>query len=126
MKKLLKVSLAVLLSLGLLTGCAKEEKDSISKDTEAGTWKDGVYTENARGKYGTFEVSVTIENGDIAAIDIGDNHETPSKGGVAINTLPDEIIEAQSSDVDVVSGATITSQGIIDAVQRCLEQASQS
>ena len=69
-------------------------------------------------------MTVTIENGQIADIVIGDNSETPEKGGVAIETIPQEIIDTQSIDVDSVSGASITSNGIKDAVAKCLEKAS--
>ncbi len=66
-----------------------------------------------------------IEGGNIASISVGDNEETPDKGGVAIAQLPEEIVEAQSYDVDAVTGATVTSNGIKDAVARCLERASE-
>ena len=92
---------------------------------EAGTWTDGVYTQTAEGKNGSFDVTVTIEDGSIKSVEIGDNDETESKGGVAIEELPDEIVEAQSYDVDAVSGATVTSEAIEDAVARCLEAASE-
>ena len=46
------------------------------------------------------------------------------KGGVAIAQLPDKIVEAQSYEVDAVSGATITSEGIKSAVAKSLEQAT--
>lgn len=86
---------------------------------------DGTYTETANGKKGNFEVTVVIEGGNIASISVGDNEETPEKGGVAIAQLPEEIVAAQSYDVDAVTGATITSNGIKDAVARCLEKASE-
>ncbi|MGN1314030.1 MAG: FMN-binding protein [Lachnospiraceae bacterium] len=91
---------------------------------EATAWVDGTYTETATGKESNFEVTVVIRDGSIASVTIGDHQETPDKGGVAIAELPDKIVEAQSYDVDVVSGATITSTGIKEAVARALEQAS--
>ena len=47
------------------------------------------------------------------------------KGGRAIEQLPGQSKDAQSYSVDAITGATITSEGIKDAVARCLEQASQ-
>ncbi len=70
-------------------------------------------------------MTVTIESGEIAGIDVGDNDETADKGGAAISQLPDQMIEEQTYDVDAVSGATITSDALKDAVARCLEKASQ-
>lgn len=122
-----KTILAVLGFLMLLGGCgtsdAKQEK--AYKIAEAGTWSDGTYTKTAKGKNGNFEVAVVIESGNIASISVGDNTETPDKGGIAIAQLPEGIVAAQSYDVDAVSGATVTSIGIRDAVARCLEKASE-
>ncbi len=126
MKKTLTI-LAILGCLLLLGGCGAsdtEQKKSY-EIAEAGTWTDGTYTETANGKNGDFEVTVIIEGGNIASISVGDNEETPDKGGVAIAQLPEEMVGAQSYDVDAVTGATITSNGIKDAVARCLEKASE-
>ncbi len=126
MKKM-TLTLAVLGCFLLLAGCgASDTKQTNTYEiAEAGTWKDGTYTETANGKKGDFEVTVVIEDGTIADVSIGDNEETPDKGGVAISQLPDEIVKAQSYNVDAVTGATVTSDGIKDAVARCLEKASE-
>lgn len=111
----------------VLAGCGASGKDEKAayEIGEAGTWTDGTYLESATGKNSNFEVTVVIQDGNIASVTIGDNEETPDRGGVAIAQLPDEIVKAQSYEVDAVSGATITSDGIKDAVARCLEQASE-
>ncbi len=75
-------------------------------------------------KKGDFDVTVIILEGKISDIQIGDNKEMPDLGGKAIDELPDEMVKGQTYEVDAVSGATITSNGIKDAVARCLEQAS--
>jgi len=106
----------------LLTACGTKEKNYNISDS--GSWKDGTYTESAKGKKGDFDVTVIILEGKISDIQIGDNKETPDLGGKAIDELPDEMIKGQTYEVDAVSGATITSNGIKDAVARCLEQAS--
>lgn len=120
--------LAILSCLLLLGGCGDSDTKQVEtyEIAEAGTWTDGTYTETAKGKKGDFEVTVIIQDGNIASVTVGDNEETPDKGGVAIVQLPDEIVSAQSYDVDAVSGATVTSDGIKDAVARCLEKASQT
>lgn len=118
--------IAVLGCLLLLGGCGTSDTEQAKTYmiTEAGTWIDGTYMETAKGKNGKFEVTVVIEDGNIAGISVGDNEETLEKGGVAIAQLPEEIVAAQSYDVDAVTGATVTSDGIKDAVARCLEKAS--
>lgn len=118
-RKAIAAAAAILVALAI-PGCG-----SSSSVAEAGSWNDGTYTETAEGKKGDFEVTVTIENGLIADISVGDNEETPDLGGVAIEEMPAEMIEAQSADVDGVSGATVTSDALKDAVTRCLEDASE-
>lgn len=127
MRKVKLIILIISLTTVLFTGCSNNASTKLLEDyniTEAGTWKDGSYSETATGKKGKFDVTVIIEDGKISDINIGSNNETPDKGGVAIKTLPDEIIDRQSPNVDAVSGATITSDAIKDAVARCLERAS--
>ncbi len=126
MKKTILI-LTVLGCLLLLGGCGTSDTEQAKayKIAEAGTWIDGTYMETAKGKNGNFEVTVVIEGGNIASISVGNNEETPDKGGVAIAQLPEEIVEAQSYDVDAVTGATVTSNGVKDAVARCLERASE-
>ncbi len=113
--------LVTLSCLLLLNGCGNTNTYNIS---ESGNWKDGTYTETAKGKKGDFEVYVTIKDGTISEISVGDNQETPDKGGVVIDTLPGQMLERQTYDIDAISGATVTSDALKDAVARCLEQAS--
>lgn len=113
-------------SLTVLSGCGASDADmkTAYEIGESGTWTDGTYTETAKGKNGSFDVTVLIEDGTILGVTVGDNKETPDRGGVAVSQLPGQIVEAQSYEVDAVSGATVTSDGIKDAVARCLEKAS--
>lgn len=112
-----------ILMAAAMTGCGTQ-KEKNYEISEAGTWTDGVYIESTKGKNGTFDVTVTISDGKISNVEVGKNSETPEKGGVAIQQLPSKMIEQQTYDVDAVSGATITSDGIRDAVARSLEKAS--
>ncbi|MGG7144759.1 FMN-binding protein [Clostridium nigeriense] len=123
MKKIRFIVL-ILAFIVMLIGCEKKEAVTNYDILEVGKWNDGTYKETAKGKKGIFDVTVEIVDGMINSIIIGDNNETPNRGGVAIKELPDEIIKSQSIEVDGVSGATVTSDGIKDAVARCLEKAS--
>ena len=58
----------------------------------------------------------------IAAIDVVQQQETAGVGSKALDALPAAIIEAQSTDVDVVAGATVSSNAIKDAVEQALAQ----
>ncbi len=61
-------------------------------------------------------VEVTMVGDEITAIEIVEHEETPGLSDPAFEEIPDAIIAAQSSSVDVVSGATDTSNGIMEAV----------
>jgi len=124
MMKMLNFIVLMLAFIIILTGCGKEDAVTHYAILESGNWTDGIYTETAKGKNGKFDVIVEIVDGKIDSILIGDNKETPDKGGIAIEQLPDKIIKSQSIEVDAISGATVTSNGIKDAVARCLEDAS--
>lgn len=106
------------------TACGTSNEKEDYSISEAGTWKDGTYTASAKGKYGTFDVEVIIKNGYIEDIIVGENSETPEKGGKAIEQIVDTVIGSQTLEVDAVSGATITSDGLKEAISECLSDAS--
>lgn len=85
---------------------------------------DGEYEATVDGQEGTMTVKVTITDGKIAAVEIVENHETQAIAAGALEKIPAAIVEAGSPDVDGVSGATLTSGRIMDAVAACLEQAA--
>lgn len=124
MKKIGYIGLILAVIMMMLTACGKEEAVTDYDILESGSWTDGTYTETAEGKKGKFDVTVEIVSGKLNSIMIGDNAETPDRGGVAIEQLPGEMVKSQSIEVDAVSGATVTSNAIKDAVARCLERAS--
>lgn len=68
-------------------------------------------------------VSVTVDNNRIASITVDGHSETAGVGTKAFDPLTDAIIAANGTDVDAVSGATITSRGFIEAVNNALGQA---
>lgn len=90
----------------------------------AGKFVPGTYTAEATGLK-PLTVTVTIgEDGNIAEVVVDGPEETPGIGTNAIEQLPEAIKATQSAEVDIVAGATLTSNGIIEAATSCLEQAS--
>lgn len=81
------------------------------------------YNGSAQGLGGQVPVTVAIEDGKIVAVEVGENNETPGIGTNAIDILPGKIINAQSIAVDTVSGATVTSNAILAAVESALVEA---
>lgn len=82
--------------------------------------KDGNYTGSAEGMNGDIEVKVTVEDGKVSKIEITNHEETPGISDLAIENIPEDIIEAQSSEVDSYSSATVTSVAIMEAVKDAL------
>ena len=86
-------------------------------------YMDGTYTGSGTGFAGTITVSVTVSANRITAINIVDaSSETPSYFASAQGVIS-KILASQSPNVDAVSGATYSSNGIIQAVQNALSQA---
>lgn len=83
----------------------------------------GTYEAVGQGKNGHVAVSVTFSDTAVTDIQIGENEETPGICENVFNTIPQEILERQSLNVDCVTGATLTSQAVLDAVIDAVIQA---
>lgn len=84
---------------------------------------DGTYTGSAQGYGGVVEMSVTIENGKITSVDVlSAANEDAAYWDAAMGLIPN-ILVVQTADVDVVSGATFSSNGLLGAVDQALKQA---
>lgn len=95
------------------------------KDTSV-SYKDGVYEGRAEGFDGTVTVKVTIKNGKIKKIS-NTNTDTPEFFNKAWKTIKSNVISRQStSEIDTVSGATFSSNGILGALSQALSKADQS
>ena len=80
------------------------------------------YIGEANGFGGPIKVKVTMDGDKIAKIDVLSHGDTPGICDNAFNTIPQAIIDAQSTKVDVASGATFSSQGIMAAVEDALSK----
>ena len=87
--------------------------------------KDGVYNGSASGYGGEIRVKVTVSNGKISDIKVESHSETPEYYDRCSGIIPN-IILSQSTNVDGVSGATFTSNGIKAAVADALKSAGAS
>ncbi|MDD3409856.1 MAG: FAD-dependent oxidoreductase [Eubacteriales bacterium] len=84
---------------------------------------DGAYTGTAHGHHSDVTVNVTVKDNAITAVEIGEQGESVNIADVAYERIPAAIVASQSIGVDAVSGATYTSQAILNAVADCLTQA---
>lgn len=96
----------------LVTACGSK--------TTSGT-NSGVFTGEGKGKNGVIKAEVTIENTEIKDIKFVENHESDFTKNI-FQQLPKNIIEANTADVDVITGATLTSKGIIEAVKDAIKK----
>lgn len=111
MKKVLAWLLCLTMAMGLM-GLAQ---------AEGGT--DGVWEGVGAGRNGDIKVNVTVAGGAITAIEVTEHAETPGISDPALENVSAAIIAHQSLAVDSTSGATITSDGVLEAVTAALTAA---
>ena len=126
------MSMMVVASFGALAACGgaattdapATDKPAAEAGAAAGAYKDGTYEGVGKGKNGDVKVSVTVAGGKITDVKVGDHSETEGISDKAIEEVPSAIVEKQGTEgVETASGATMTSQAIIDGVNQALESA---
>ena len=96
--------------------------------SNTGLYKDGTYTGNvADAFYGNVQVAAVIQNGKLAQVTVlqspNDRGRSIMINSYAMPILQSEAIQAQHSSVDIVSGATDSSQAFIQSLSSALQQA---
>jgi uncharacterized protein with FMN-binding domain len=86
-------------------------------------FESGVYEASAQGYGGPLRVAVETDAASILDIRILQSSEDPFIGGEALRELTDRVLETDSADLDAVSGATITSDAFLSAVNEALAKA---
>ncbi len=89
-------------------------------------YADGTYTGEAQGYGGTVAVELTVENGEITDLTITSAEKEDTAYLDAASAVIDSILEQQSTDVDTVSGATFSSNGILHAAEDALRKAEKN
>lgn len=84
---------------------------------------DGTYTGEGKGRNGTITVEVTVKAGKLDAVKVVKHTETVGISDAAVADFPKAIVAAQSTAVDAVAGATMTSEGIRQAVAQAIQKA---
>ena len=125
-KGFLKVAAAAAMSgvtAGALTACnsASSSGTAASASGDA-VYTPGTYTGTATG-IGEVKVTMTFSETAITDVVIDASNETESIGGVAAPTLQDAIMAAQGTEIDNISGATVTTNAVKKAAASCIEQA---
>ena len=120
-KGFLKVAAAAAMSGVTASALAACNAGSSSSTGEA-IYTPGTYTGTATG-IGEVKVTMTFSETAITDVVIDASNETESIGGVAAPTLKDALMAAQSTEIDNISGATITTNAVKKAAASCIEQA---
>lgn len=114
MKKILVI---ILTSLLLISGCTK-------KSGSESLFKAGVYEGSAKGYVEDIKISVTVDENKINEIMIISSNETTNLGGAALPLLVEDALKNQTIAVDVVAGATVTSDAFKEAMKNALTNAT--
>jgi uncharacterized protein with FMN-binding domain len=79
-------------------------------------------------RWGPVQVRITVQDGKITASEAivfpNCNHEDQEINSVALPILSHEAVQQQSADIDMVSGATVTSEGYLSSLQSAIDQAN--
>ena len=124
-KGFLKVAAAAAMSgvtASALAACNAGSSSSTAASTGEAIYTPGTYTGTAAG-IGEVKVTMTFSETAITDVVIDASNETESIGGVAAPTLKDALMAAQSTEIDNISGATITTNAVKKAAASCIEQA---
>ncbi|MDR2951793.1 MAG: FMN-binding protein [Treponema sp.] len=112
---MMKRFLLVLLSLFcIISGCA------ILGGLKGIKARDGVFEGRGSGYRGPIHVLVRLSGGNIVEIEIIESDEDQLIGGEAIEELLGMVIEYNTTDIDVISGATESSRGFLEAVENAI------
>lgn len=112
----MKKCIALVLVLTLLLGC-------FAASAHAAAFSAGTYTVTVKGHNGPLTAEVTFSEAAITEVKITEHAETPGVADPALEQIPAAVVEYQSTAVDTIAGATVTSKAILAAVEEAAKQA---
>lgn len=112
LRKTIILALIIILVIGV-TACGKKEV----------CYVEGTYEGVGQGHHGSIKVLVTTGPYRIKEIEIVEEQEMPGLCEIVYEKIPERVIKANSADVDVVAGASFTSNGLLEAIRKGLEKA---
>ena len=116
--KICKTGIALLLVVGMI-GCVQKKESTMTH-----TVNDGSYTGIGTGYNGYITVSVSFRNGILTNVIVTDEQETDAVSDAPLNKIPEYVINEQSLNVDVSTGATQTSKAVIEAIGNAITAAN--
>ena len=101
---------------------AASSEAASTNGAEAEAAAEGVtLTGEADGFGGTITATITKDGDTITTVTFDGPDETPDVGGAALETLAQQVVDANGVEIDGVSGATVTTEGCIAAAQAALD-----
>lgn len=122
-KGFLKIAAAAAMSGVTAAGLAACNAASSTVSSATGIYTPGTYTATAKGM-SEITATVTFDATSITKVELDLSGETESIGVAAKDKLIEQIMNAQTSQIDGVTGATVTSKAVQNAVADCIQQAS--
>ncbi|MDD7679436.1 MAG: FAD-binding protein [Stecheria intestinalis] len=122
MRKSLITLLSALMAVSL-AGCSSSSAAASASASASALYTAGTYTASASGHSSDVTVTAEFSSDAIKSVTIDASGETESIGGAAVEDLQNEIMSAQSADIDAVSGATETSNAVKTAMADVIAQA---
>ncbi len=118
-KKFIAMLLCVAMLMTLLAGCGKSASSTAASGSVAGT-----YEGTGKGRNGDIVVAVTLDDaGVITDIEVKEQQETEGVGDIAFDQMIPQMVEHNTIAVDAVATATLTSNGLLEAVRAALTAA---
>ena len=118
LNKVCKTSIAFMLGVSLI-GCAPKKESATTH-----TVNDGNYTGIGTGYNGYVTVSASFRNGFLTNVIITDQQETKAVSDAALTMIPEYVINEQSLNVDISTGATQTSKAVLEAIGNAITAAN--
>ena len=119
MKKCLAlISLALMMTINL-AGCSTNTTEEKSQSSNV----NGTFTGTSTGMQGPVTVEMSVENGKITKVAVTESSETAGLADVALERIPAQIVEHQTTKLDTVTGATLASNAIMRAASAAAEEA---
>lgn len=115
LNKIISVGIVCAMMMSLITACGG------SGSSAGGGYTAGKYTGSADGKNGPVTVEVELTADSIKSVTVTEHQETEGLSDPAIEQIPKAIVDKQSTDVDAVSGATVTSEAIKAAAKAAID-----
>src|SRR5690554_2535594 len=117
MKKLIVLLLAMMMLVSAGCGTKNEGKDENPGEAAAALFTEGTFEGTGKGHNGEIKVAVTFSKDKIEKIEILEHKESLGISDAPIDKIPKAILENQSLTQDLVSGATVTSKGLLEAIE---------